>query len=280
MINRREMLGLLAVTAGGWVGAAAAAERKSKVLLLSGDNNHDWKTTTPCLEKILEDIGLFTVDVTEKPETLTADLLAPYDLVLSNWTNYPDRDRIWGEAAENALFDFVKAGKGFALFHAAAATFPEWPLYGDLVGAGWVPREQGRPDYGSGHGARHTFRIAIADRTHPVTQGLEDFYHNDELWHRLALRSDATVLARAFSAKDKGGTGKDEPMVIVRTHGKGRVFYLVPGHDVRAMENAAWRTLMLRGAEWAATGKVSVAPLTPWPTTPEAAPAPAPKPAK
>ena len=79
-----------------------------------------------------------------------------------------------------------------------------------------------------------------------------------------------------------GGTGKNEPMAIVQPYGKGRTFFLVPGHDVLAMSSPAWRTLMLRGAEWAATGKVTIAPLGPWPspsprTPPPRRPNPRPK---
>lgn len=280
MTIRRAMMMLLALAALLCAPPARAAAAPIRTLLLSGDNNHDWKTTTPYLKQILEQSGRFTVDVTEHPETMTPQMLAPYDLVLSNWTNYPDRTRVWGPVAEQALFSFVRDGKGFALFHAAAATFPDWPEFAKLAGAGWVPRIAGRPNYGSGHGARHTFKIEVINKQHPITQGLQDFYANDELWHRLAAVPGVTTLTQAFSALDKGGTGHNEPMSIVHDYGKGRVFFLVPGHDVTAMSSPAWRTLMLRGAEWAATGKVTIAPLGPWPSTPESVPAPAPKPAK
>src|SRR5260370_8611520 len=38
-----------------------------KVLIVDGQNNHDWKTTTPILKKILEDSGKFQVDVATSP---------------------------------------------------------------------------------------------------------------------------------------------------------------------------------------------------------------------
>jgi type 1 glutamine amidotransferase len=224
---------------------------------------------------VLEASGRFTADVTEHPETMTPELLARYDLVLGNWTNYPDRTRSWGPAAEKALFDFVRGGKGYALFHAAAATFPDWPEFGRFDGAGWVPRIPGRANYGSGHGARHTFKVEISNHDHPITRGLQDFYHNDELWHRLNLQPGAVVLGQAYSRKEVKGTEKYEPMIIAHEEGRGRVFFLVPGHDVTAMSSPAWRTLMLRGAEWAATGQVTLAPLAPWPAKPEMAVAPA-----
>ena len=39
------------------------------------------------------------------------------------------------------------------------------------------------------------------------------------------------------------------------------------GHDATAMKNTAWRTLLQRGTEWAATGKVTLPPAKDWPAT-------------
>ena len=38
-----------------------------RVLILSGRNNHDWRTTTPFLRKLLTDSGRFDVRVCEEP---------------------------------------------------------------------------------------------------------------------------------------------------------------------------------------------------------------------
>jgi type 1 glutamine amidotransferase len=85
---------------------------------------------------------------------------------------------------------------------------------------------------------------------------MKDFAIADELWHRVELQPSAKILCSAFSAVDKGGTGKMEPVVICTDFGKGRCFNLVLGHDTGAMHNINWRMLMLRGTEWAATGNV------------------------
>jgi type 1 glutamine amidotransferase len=44
---------------------------------------------------------------------------------------------------------------------------------------------------------------------------------------------------------------------MVADYGKGRIFHTILGHDVKAMENEGFQTLLLRATEWAATGKVS-----------------------
>jgi len=231
--------------------AASAHAQPLRVLILSGSNNHDWKQTTPALQRMLAESGRFSADVAEDPASLDAATLAKYDLILSNWTNWPSEDRVWDEKAEQAVLDLVRGGKGFALVHAASACFGGWPEYQQLVGATW--------DKGAtAHSAIHEFPVKIVDRGHPVTRGLSDFTIRDELWHKMAVQPSAHVLCTAFSAPETGGTGNDEPVVLTTSLGKGRGFYSILGHDATSMEDMEWRLVMLRGCEWAATGRATI----------------------
>ena len=47
--------------------AAASAAPKIKALIVDGQNNHAWQETTPVLKKLLEETGLFEVDVATTP---------------------------------------------------------------------------------------------------------------------------------------------------------------------------------------------------------------------
>jgi uncharacterized protein len=69
-------------------GSNAAEEgTKLRVLIFSGLNNHDWRSTTPVIRKLFNDCGRFgTVDVTDAPAELDAGRLADYDVIISNWT--------------------------------------------------------------------------------------------------------------------------------------------------------------------------------------------------
>jgi type 1 glutamine amidotransferase len=66
-----------------------------------------------------------------------------------------------------------------------------------------------------------------------------------------------TVLATAWSDPANRGTGHDEPMLMVLTYGKGRVFHTTMGHDLAALACVGFITTFQRGTEWAATGKVT-----------------------
>jgi len=66
------------------------------------------------------------------------------------------------------------------------------------------------------------------------------------------------VLATAFSKKDSGGTGENEPMLMAISYGKGRVFHTTLGHDVTALSSVDFVATFQRGTEWAATGAVTI----------------------
>lgn len=62
---------LLLVTALGAAllnaqGTAPAGPPKLQALIITGQNGHDWKGTTPILKQALEDTGRFEVRVTEE----------------------------------------------------------------------------------------------------------------------------------------------------------------------------------------------------------------------
>lgn len=231
-----------------------------RVLIFTGKHNHEWEKTTPALKKIYEESGRFVVDVTTDPSTCDTRTFAKYDVVVSNWTNWPSEEREWGPETEKAFLEFVRNGKGFALFHAGGSTFYDWPEFHQLIGATWGKTDTGATWGGgaTGHGRIHRFKVTITDKNHPVTRGVKDFWITDELWHNMATQPTMHVLATAFSAKNKGGSDKDEPVVMWTEFGKGRCFNLALGHNVAAMETPGWKTLMLRGTEWAATGKATI----------------------
>lgn len=245
------------------VGGARAAE-PLRVLILSGKNVHDWKTTTPELQRIYEESGRFkVVEVLNDPATCTAANLARCDVVVCNWTAHPEmHGHPWGEVAERAISDFVRGGKGFVAFHAASTAYYDWPEFQQLVALTWKWQF-------TSHTAYATFKVAIDDRDHPITRGLSDFWITDELYQNMVTltRTDYRLLCKAFARTDISGTGRFEPMLVTTQLGQGRGLNLLLGHDVPAMRNIGFRTLLLRGTEWAASGQVTVPIPANWPAT-------------
>lgn len=251
-----------------------------RVLLLdgqSGGSYHNWRLTTPVLRAELEETGLFQVTVLTAPQS-DGDFsgfepnLSHYQVIVSNY-DAPD----WPEALRLRFEKFVGDGGGLVVVHAADNAFPNWPAYNLMIGiGGWRNRtekagpmwyiQDGKlvsdpsPGAAGAHGARLPFQVVTQHPEHPIMKGLPPVWMHaaDELYATLrGPGKNMTVLATAHSDPKNRGTDRDEPMVMVLTYGKGRVFHTTMGHDVSALSCVGLMTLFQRGTEWAATGKVT-----------------------
>ena len=248
-----------------------------KALVIDGQNNHNWKGTTPHLVKALESSGLFKVEVATAPakggdmKSFTPKF-SDFDVIISNYNGEP-----WSAETKAAFEAYVKNGGGFVCVHAADNSFPEWKEYNRMIGiGGWGGRTEKDGPYvrfidgkvakvtdagrGGSHGQQHDFVVEVRDASHPITAGLpEKWLHvKDELYDRLrGPAEDLTVLATAFANPAKGGSGHQEPMLMTTSYGKGRCFHTTLGHSPECMKCVGFIVTLQRGAEWTATGKVT-----------------------
>ena len=229
-----------------------------ETLLITGENNHDWARSAPFCRDLMQGhaSGRFNVRLTEQPSELIADRaeLSKYQLLFVDY-NGPD----WGDTAKSNFVEAVRNGTGVCILHAADNAFKGWKEYEEICALLWRD--------GTSHGSYHKFDIKITNSEHPITRGLPAIIkdHPDELYHRLVHMHDTPyeTIATAHSSLESGGTGNDEPVLVVKTHGKGRVFHCILGHVWReggmdTFENPDFQRILLRGCEWAATGEVSI----------------------
>ena len=256
---------------------SATAADKIKVLIVDGQNNHKWAMTTPVLKQILEEPGIFSVDVATSPEKGKGigswqPKFSDYAVVVSNYNGEP-----WSSETKDAFEKFVRDGGGFVSVHAADNSFPEWPAYNEMIGVGgWGGRNEKSGPYirfrdgkwtmdttagrGGSHGKQHEFVLNNRAPEHPIMKGLPAaFMHRqDELYNSLrGPAKNVTVLASAMSPKDNG-SGEEEPLLMAIPFGKGRVFHDALGHGDEAVHCVAFAVTLQRGTEWAATGNVTL----------------------
>ena len=280
-MTRRLVLGLCIAGALALTPAARAADA-IRVMLLDGESGgpyHAWQKTTPYLQRILTDTGMFQVDVVTAPPAG-----ADFSQWKPDWTkykaivlNYDAPDERWPADVKASFEQYVRNGGGVVVVHAADNAFPGWTAFNQMIGiGGWRNRDEksgplwyykdGKlvsdptPGRAGSHGARKPYQITNRVENHPITKGLPTKWMHvaDELYATLrGPGQNMTVLSTAFSDPANKGTGRDEPILMVLTFGKGRIFHTALGHDTTALNSVGFMATYQRGTEWAATGKVS-----------------------
>lgn len=259
------------------------SKKPIKTLVVTGQNNHVWEVSHMAIKQILENSGLFTVDLAVSPgkgedmSGFTPDFSA-YKLVVLDYNG----DR-WPEATNQAFLDYVRKGGGLVIYHAADNAFRDWPEFNKIIGfGGWEGRNEAdgpyiylkdgelfydkSPGAGGSHGAQHEFVLNSGNGKHPITKGLPAKWRHakDELYDRMrgpGIVKD--VLFWGHSDTQTGGSGRDELALFTVDYGKARIFHTTLGHagntldDNTAMQCTGFQVTLLRGAEWAATGKVT-----------------------
>jgi len=252
----------VAAAAAATLATAGAAEAKLRVLVLSGSNNHNWRETTPVIKSVLEDSGRFSVDVTEDVPNLKPEVFAPYQLILSNYNDFGKQPPVkWSPETQTAFLAHLAKGNGFLALHAGSSVFYDWPEFQSYCCGTWKD--------GTNHGAIHVNQVSFGGADSPITAGLKAFWIRDEFWQKILVAPGAKSHATVTPDPKSGGSGKPEAILFTIETGGGRGCGYFLGHDTTTMKNAAWRTLLQRAGEWAATGKVTIAPAKDWPATKE-----------
>lgn len=256
-----------------------------KALIVTGQSNHNWEGSFPILKELLVQTNLFTVDVAKTPAK-GGDMSAfqpdfkKYDIVVVDYNG-----ESWSEKTKAAFLAFVKNGGGVVIYHEADNSFADWKEYNEIIGlGGWNNRSAKDGPYvyykknklvvdsvstgptGS-HGPQHEYVVKARNMEHPIMKGLPvSWIHGkDELYSTLrGPAKNMEILATAYADTTQKGTGRDEPMLMTIQYGKGRIFHTAMGHVGKdethpATECVGFIVTFQRGAEWAATGKVTQA---------------------
>jgi len=284
-MKRASIIAVLVALTLTMLNVSCSREPSLNALILTGQNNHNWKKSSVALQQILEKSGKFIVETKVSPaagEDMAGFIVdfSPYDVVVLDYTG----DDWPGETRDNFL-SYVENGGGVVVYHAANNAFPDWAEYNKIIGlGGWGGRNEesgpylyvengeivrdNSPGRGGSHGRQHEFVVQAFQPSHPILKGLPEKWlqAQDELYSELrGPAENLELLAYAYADPKFGGTGRNEPMLFTVTYGKGRIFQTALGHAGNndlffpAMESAGFVITTQRGAEWAATGKVTQA---------------------
>ncbi len=258
------------------------AQDKIKTLVITGQEGaHSWEWTSDGVKQILENSGLFSVDMSITPSR--GEDMSPYnpdfkkyDLVVFA---YGGKD--FPENTQKNFEEYVSQGGGVVVVHASTIPFLHWKAFNEMIGlGGWNDRSEKDGPYvywkngkfiydyspGSGgyHGRQRPFTITHRNANHPILKGLPEVWDHvqDELyiWMRGPAKNMEVIATTVDVDKD---LERHEPMLWTVNWGKGKIFVTLMGHvDVNqksrlAIECTGYQVTLLRGAEWAATGQVT-----------------------
>ena len=270
----------------------ASAKKPINGVIITGQNNHNWPVSHQAIKMTLENSGLFRMDVALSPKqgedmkNFSVDF-SKYKFVVLDYNGDS-----WSADMNAAFMDYVRRGGGVVVYHAADNSFTDWQEYNEMIAlGGWGGRNEtsgpyfywkdgalqadDSPGNGGSHGFRHEYLLNCRASSHPITRGLPSQWKHasDELYDRMRGPGGIKdLLYTAFSSPEQRGSGREEPLIFTLKHGKGRVFHIMIGHcgdtldDNPAMQCTGFQTLLLRGSEWCATGKVKQAVPKDFPT--------------
>lgn len=249
------------------------------MIVTGQDGSHYWKGGSTVLKQILENSGLFQVDILTTPDwkediaKFDPDFFQ-YSLVVINYGG-----TTWSEKTRKNFEQYVRNGGGVIFIHSSIIPMEDWTAYNEFTGLGaWNGRdEKAGPylywkngkyiyDYSVGyaghHGLQHATVIENRAIEHPILKGINPRWNHfkDEIYTR--LRGPVKNLEILATVSENG---RDEPIMWTVKPGKGRVFVSVLGHCgndpnmTYSMECTGFQVTLLRGAEWAATGLVTQA---------------------
>lgn len=208
-----------------------------RVLMVGGGSSHNFdKWYKGSDVRTLEGSGI--ADVTYIDDTDSISFYLPQTDVLYLSNNQPIDD----QSVRQAIMDFVNAGNGLILGHAALwYNWADWPEYNQKLVSGG---SRGHDPYGE-------FKVTIKNNAHPITEGVEtEFTLDDELYY---FKPDPKgpgieVLATA-SAPDSNETF---PSVFTVNHQQGKIVGIALGHDGESHEIPQYQNILKNAIKWVA----------------------------
>lgn len=269
----------LAFAAGVTATLQAEAARKLLFFTKSSGFEHSvisWKNGKPShSEKVFLELGAkhsWEFEFSKDGSLFTPEYLAKFDAVIFYTTGDLTTKGTDGEppmtaAGKQALFDYVKGGKGFIGLHSATDTFhtanesqkgpdryenhgKEADPYVCFIGGEFIL-----------HGDQQKAKNTVIDPKFPGFEKAGESFTLHEEWYSLKdFNPDLHVLTVIDSPSMKGNPYKRPPYPTAwaREEGKGRVYYNAMGHREDIWTNALFQDMLVGAIRWA-TGEAKAA---------------------
>ena len=231
------------------------APTRNALIVRGGWDGHMPVETTDSFVPFLEEHG-FSVRIEESNEIYAdADVMAATDLIVQIVTmSTIEKEPLAG------LIAAVRAGTGLVGWHGGIAdSYRNSADYLQLIGGQFAHHASVNPPQqatGEQSDNYEHYRVDITElgRSHPITEGVEDFELTTEQYWVLSdeyneVLATTTQAKREWDAWDRPVTF---PAVWTRQWGEGRIVVSTPGHRLEIVQDPNVRRIIERGLLWAA----------------------------
>lgn len=252
---------------------AAPGAKKPRILFFSKSSGFEhsvisWKNGRPShAEKVLLELGAkhgWEFEFSKDGSKFGKDYLAQFDAVFFYTTGNlleagTDRQPPMTAEGKQALFDFVKAGKGFIGTHSASDTFhtnneskkgpDRYRNHGDQADA--YVRFLGGEFIK--HGAQQTAKNTVTNPKFPGFEKAGPEYSLHEEWYSLKdFSPDIHVLSVMDAPAMQGAEYQRPPFpsTWARREGAGRVWYTAMGHREDIWTHPLFQDILVGGIRW------------------------------
>ncbi len=236
---------LMAVGIAGTIGAVRAEDQPEAIRILLTFGGHGFEQQPFfAMFDALPGIRYTKAEMPKAAGLLKPGLQNEYDAVVMY-----DMASGFTPAQRQAFVELLKQGIGLVSLHHNLGAHRDWDEFTRIVGGRYVFAAtvlEGKTYKPSTWAHVEVLKVKIADRAHPITQGVQDFEIHDETYGGLYTASDAHVLLRTDHPRNS------PDIAWTKDYGRSRVFYLMLGHDSKAWANPSYPRLLAQGIRWAA----------------------------
>jgi hypothetical protein len=146
-------------------------------------------------------------------------------------------------------------GLGVVTLHHAFSSYQGWPEFSRIIGGRSFlrPTSVNGQTNRTGEKGNNRYTIRVANKSHPVTNGVSDFELVDETYFHYLVEPDSVPLLAADVA------GSDKVVGWAHTYGHGRAVYFQAGHGPTIFQpgqeaNKQYRRLLAQAIRWVNQG--------------------------
>ena len=203
------------------------------------------------------------------------DAILFYDMPGINFEEVSDESKFFIKPPQEYKDDFLERlneGKGCVFLHHSIAGWPMWDEYSNIIGGRFLYKPgniKGKKSPDSGY--RHFVNYEVSSVSeHPITEGINDFEIEDELYLSHVFEEDINPLLKsnyrfvrdnfysatnALNGKMNSNEGWEHPdgsnlVGWTKTYKKSAITYLQFGDSVKSYENKNVRMLLRRSINW------------------------------